>query len=122
MIYCYGDERAIQRQLYRAEQTLKASGISKESVTKFKAKMAELIEVLNSFPKYEGAELAAICEIESNVSEALLRYSINPTERDAACLRNFAMGDLTFFWADMIAQEMDKQPDPRFKFEVDSQL
>lgn len=117
---CNGDnQRFANRVLQRvngAKSLLQERDISSESVTDF----TQTVEAeISRMGKYDDDDtitaLIGLCKGYVKVAKALWQYKTKPTEEGDEYLRSWANCDT--FWAGIIIPEMNKQSDPRWKFE-----
>lgn len=117
---CNGDNyrfaNRVLQSVNRAKSLLQKSGISSESITTFTQTVeAEILRMKKCSDDDTIAALISLCQGDVTVAKALAQYAIEPTENGAECLRAWANCDT--FWAGIILREMNKQSDPKWKFE-----
>lgn len=116
VVSCNADNKRIAsriaQEVGRVKQILKQEGITDISVADFKRRMNEVADRMPQMSK--GKLHAAVYRKEAILPETLLKYSTHPTDEEAEFLRSWA--STSTFWAEIIIPEMDKQLDPRYKF------
>ena len=120
MLGCNGDNcrfaNRVLQSVNRAKSLLQKSGISPESITAFTQTIeAEIFRMEKYGDDDTIAALISHCRGYVAVAKALSQYEKKPTEQDAEYLRAWANCDT--FWAGIIIREMNKQSDPKWKFE-----
>ena len=109
-ISCYGGHERIADRVAQAKEILAQKGINAVSAAEFKE---EMLRIISRLPKEKKA-LISMYESESVLPEILLSYSTEPTDKSAEILRAWVATDN--FWAEIIVPEMNKQSEPRYRF------
>ena len=119
-----GQDRIANRMDQRVsieKKLLQQKGITQESVASFITNMKKIVSAISDDTASDKLFLQKeIYKSEIDIVNCLLKYQGTPTEKDANFLRSWA--NTSTFWAEIIIPEMDKQSDPRYKFDPLSEV